>query len=87
MTFVCFLIRKTFTVMHTAVLEHSDTLSLALLACIILYINGKQFRCSVFIFVQYIDAYTKFGQNLSIISKDSKLKRNSDIYQGQISKK
>ena len=45
--------RKTFTVMHNSVVEYSDTLSFALLACIILYINGKQFRCSVFPFVQY----------------------------------
>ena len=47
-------IRKTFTVMHYPVLDHSDTLSFALLACIILYINDTQFRCSVFTFVQYI---------------------------------
>ena len=47
-------IRKTFTVLHKPVYEHSDTLSFALLACIILYTNDKQFRCSVFTFVQYI---------------------------------
>ena len=47
-------IRKTLTVMHNTVFEHSDILSFALLACIILYINGTQFRCSVFTFVQYI---------------------------------
>ena len=46
-------IRTPFTVMHNPVFEHSDTLSFALLACIILYINGKQFRCSVFTFAQY----------------------------------
>ena len=46
-------IRKTFTVMHNPVFEHSDTLSFALLSCIILYKNGTQFRCSVFTFVQY----------------------------------
>ena len=45
-------IRKTFTVMHFPVIEYSDTLSFALLACIILYLNGKQFRCNVFTFVQ-----------------------------------
>ena len=39
--------------MHNQVFEHSDTLSFALLACIILYINGKQFRCSVLTYVQY----------------------------------
>ena len=46
-------IRKTFTVMHNPVLEHSATLSFALVACTILYINGKQFRCSVSTVVQY----------------------------------
>ena len=52
--FLRYNIRKTFTVMHKPVFEHSDTLSFALLACITLYINGKQFKCSVFTFVQYI---------------------------------
>ena len=47
-------IRKTFTVMHKPVFEPSDTLSFALLACIILYINGKQISCGIFTFVQYI---------------------------------
>ena len=47
-------IRKPFTSCITEVFEHSDTLSFALRACIILHINGKQFRCSVFTFVQYI---------------------------------
>ena len=46
-------IRKPFTVMHNPVFENSDTLSFALPACNILHINGKQFRCSVFTFVQY----------------------------------
>ena len=45
--------RKTFTVMHYTVFEHLDALSIAFLVCIILYIDGKQFRCSVFTFVQY----------------------------------
>ena len=45
-------ISKTISVMHNLVFEHSDTLSFALLAYIILFINGKQFRCSVFTFVQ-----------------------------------
>ena len=39
----------------------------ALLACIILHINGKQFRCSVFAFVQYIIEW--FSQPLHIINK------------------
>ena len=47
-------IHKTFTVMHNPVFEHSDSLSFALMACILLYINGKQFRCNVFTFVRYI---------------------------------
>ena len=47
-------IRKTFTVMHNPVFEELDALSFVLLACIILYINGKQFKCSVLTFVQYI---------------------------------
>ena len=42
--FPCDNIRKTFTVVHNPLFEHSDTLSYALLACIILYVNGKQFR-------------------------------------------
>ena len=46
-------IRKTFTVMHYPVFGHKDTLSFAFLGCIILYIDGKQFRRSVFNFVQY----------------------------------
>ena len=47
-------IRKTFTVMHYPVFEHLDTLPIAFLVSIILYIDGKLFRCSVFTFVQYI---------------------------------
>ena len=43
-------IREAFTFMHNPFFEHSDTLLVALLA----HINGKQFRCSVFTFVQYI---------------------------------
>ena len=46
-------IRKTFTAMHYQVFEHSDTISTAFLVCIIFYVYGKQFRCSVFTFVQY----------------------------------
>ena len=48
-------IRKTFTVMHYPIFEHEDTLSIAFLVFIILYIGGKEFRCSVFTFVQYIN--------------------------------
>ena len=40
-------IRKTFTVMHNRVFEKSDTLLFVLLACIILYIDGIKFKCSV----------------------------------------
>ena len=47
-------IRINFTVMHYPVFEHYDTFSFEFLVCIILYIDGKQFRCSVFTFVQYI---------------------------------
>ena len=47
-------IRKTFTVMHNPVFEHLDTLPFAVLACIVLYLNATQFRCSVFTFVQFI---------------------------------
>ena len=43
--------------MHNPVFEESDTLSFVLMAYTILYINDKQFKCSVFTFVQYI--YTK----------------------------
>ena len=52
MAFMC--IRKAFTFMHNPDFEHLDTLLFALLACIILHVNCKQFRCSVFTFVQYI---------------------------------
>ena len=52
--FPCDSIRKSFTVMHNPVLDYLDKLSFALLACIILYINSKQFRCSVFTFVLFI---------------------------------
>ena len=46
--------------MHYPVFEHYDTLSIAYLVCIILYIDGKQFRCSDFTFVQYILYYILF---------------------------
>ena len=59
-------IRKTFLVMHSPVFEYLDTLSFALLACIILYINSKQFRCSVFTFVQYISIQISLSMELYI---------------------
>ena len=37
-------IRKTFTVLHNQLFEHSDTLSFALLASIILYMIGNYSR-------------------------------------------
>ena len=43
--------------MHYPVFEHLDTLSFAFLVCMILFIDGKQFRCSVFTFVQYMYMY------------------------------
>ena len=45
---------KAFTFIHNPVFDHSNTVLFALLACIIMHINGKQFRCSVFTFVQDI---------------------------------
>ena len=70
-------IRKPSTLCITQSLRQSDRLSFALLDCIILHINDKQFRCSVFTFVQYI-TYTGitdlndielFSQPLHIINK------------------
>ena len=64
--------------MHNPVFEQSDILSFALLDCIILHINDKQFRCSVFTFVQYItktgitdllNDIELFSQPLHIINK------------------
>ena len=52
-TCVAIKLKKTFTVMLNPVVEHSDTLSFALLVYIILYINGEKFRCSVFTFAKY----------------------------------
>ena len=52
--------------MNNPVFEHSDTLLFALLACTILYINGTQFRYSVFTFVQYIKTN---GHVLSFFNK------------------
>ena len=56
--FPCDNIRKTFTVMHYTVFEHYDALLIAFLVCIILYIDGKQFRCTVVTFVQYSNQLT-----------------------------
>ena len=56
MAFMSFIVStpaKIFTVMHNKIFEHSDTLSFALLARVILYLSDKQFGCSVFTFVQY----------------------------------
>ena len=51
---------KDFTFMHNSVFEHSDTPLFALLACIILHINGKQFNCSVFAFVKFCSVYNLY---------------------------
>ena len=53
MTFKCFLvtISVNFYFIHNPVFEH---ITFALLACVILHLNGKQFRCNVFTFVLYI---------------------------------
>ena len=63
--------------MHNPVFEQSDILSFSLLDCIILHVNGKQFRCSVITFVQYItntgitdlNDIELFSQLLHIINK------------------
>ena len=63
--------------MHDPAFEQSDILSFHLLDCIIMHINGKQFRCSVFTFVQYItnagitdlNVIELFSQSLHIINK------------------
>ena len=60
-------IRKTPTVMHNTVFEHSNTLSFALLACIILHIKSTQFRCSVITFVQYISQLIRFARVCSSV--------------------
>ena len=56
MAFMCFLV-TTFVKLLLLYITQSLNIpihSLALLTCIILYINGTQFRCSVFSSVQYI---------------------------------
>ena len=73
-------IRKAFTSMHNPVFEHS----VALLACIILRINGKQFRCSDFTFVQ-----KKFYLITEKHSKNTRLKilsKNAAAFSIRISK-
>ena len=63
--------------MPNSVVEQLDILSFALLDCIILHLNGKQFRCSVFTFIQYItntgitdlNDIELFSQPLHIINK------------------
>ena len=56
--------------MHYPVFEHYDTLSIAFLVCIILYIGGKQFRCCVFTFAQYISTPDR--------RQSKKIKKNSN---------
>ena len=70
--------RKTFTVMHYLVFEHIDTLSIAFLVCIMLYIDGKQFRCSVFTFVQYM-SIAEVGTNMSAFTVQHARVKNCDI--------
>ena len=53
-------IRITFTVMHYLVFDYYDALSFAFLVCVILYIDGIQFRCSVFTSVQYVTNLASF---------------------------
>ena len=59
-------IRKTFTVMHNPVFEHANLLSFALLACIMLFVNGTQFMRSVFNFVQYISLALPISASYSL---------------------
>ena len=50
--------------MHNPVFEPTDTLSFVLQACIIMYVNGKQFRCSVFTFViPFVMDKSKYQKN------------------------
>ena len=65
-------IRQTFTVMHYPVFEHLETLSIAFLVSIVLYIDGKQFRRSVFTFVQYI-----FGKHIRAANAQTRLRIQS----------
>ena len=55
MSFMCFLEIhcKNFTFTHNPVFGHSDTLFIYFIGVYFLHINGKQFWCSVFTFVQY----------------------------------
>ena len=55
--------------MHIPLFENKDTLSFAFMVCIILYIDGKQFRCVVFTFVQYIWTPNTFLQLVNCKSK------------------
>ena len=65
-------IRKTFTVMHYTVFEHLDAFSTEFLVCIILYTDGKQFKCNVFTFVQYIYATLHLWCLMSQYTKPSR---------------
>ena len=68
--------------MHSPVFKHSDALSFALQACTILYINGKQFRCSagVFTFVQYIGYNMRFLQKVPLLGSDFFNRVNARVY-------
>ena len=63
--------------MHYPVFDHKATLSFAFLVCIILYIEGKQFRCSVFTFVQY--NFSVVVMNLAHFPHNE---NNSNLYSG-----
>ena len=91
-------IRKTFTVMHNPVFEYSNTISFASLACIILYINDKQFRCSVFTFVQCMLKYQyvlrKLVFNFEVINSgenilfdNTVIKLNPPLHENEMEKK
>ena len=60
--------------MHYPVFERLDTLSIAFLVSIILYIDGKQFRYSVFTFVQYITALEQPKSEKDFSKKSFKVK-------------
>ena len=51
--------------MHYTVFEQLDTFSFAFLVCKILYIDGKQFRCSVLTFVQYTIFFSRDAKGSS----------------------
>ena len=68
MASMCFIVTtsiQNFTVMHYTVFEQLDTFSFAFLVCKILYIDGKQFRCSVLTFVQYTIFFSRDAKGSS----------------------